>query len=368
MSQQSDVPTAAALIERVTQLGRPAAFQALWDGDTEGWMVCLDAVFASGATHTASSLVVLRFGGDIRLFQGTVPPWPEARVATELGEALATHFGVPFWFPSPVEPDSDCPAWWEQDRAHPCQDCGKLILPRKTPHLPNDICYQCYLQREARAELRRDDPVDADVTVLLGASGEEHQIGYASIPSELRIARFALENLDPTGAAPLPRELVLDGDQLRRFEKHLQVEVQTLLARFDHRPASDLPLEGLKHRHKVTFEGRELELELDSTFNDLDRELYIAIEDLETARRAIRDGLRYWLVFGHSMTARGGRVLRLLRQLDGVSTIAALVERCRGDLDTSEVRTVLARLAELGHLVVEGDSARLTPSGWHVGG
>jgi hypothetical protein len=47
--------------------------------------------------------------------------------------------------------------------------------------------------------------------------------------------------------------------------------------------------------------------------------------------------------------------------------MAALVECCGGELDASEVRTVLARLAELEHLVVEGDAARLTPTGWHVG-
>jgi hypothetical protein len=153
MSQQ-DIPTAEVLIERVTQLGRPTAFQALWDGDTEGWMVRLDAVFKSDATHTGSLLATLRFGGDIRVFQGAVPPWPEARVATELGEALARHFGVPFWFPSPAEPDDDCPAWWERDRARPCKDCGKLILPRKTPYPPDDICYRCWTK--AGSPLRRD--------------------------------------------------------------------------------------------------------------------------------------------------------------------------------------------------------------------
>jgi hypothetical protein len=37
-------------------------------------------------------------GGDVRLLQGTVPPWPEEVAAEELGQELATALGVPFVF------------------------------------------------------------------------------------------------------------------------------------------------------------------------------------------------------------------------------------------------------------------------------
>ena len=365
MSHESDVPTAEALLERTMQLGQPAAFQALWDGDSGGWMVCLQAVFASGATYTASNLATLRFGGNERLFAGTVPPWPEARVANEIGETLARHFGVPFWFPSPAEPEDDCPAWWERDRAHPCEDCGKPLLPHGSPYLPEEVCYNCHLAREARAELRHDEPADGWVTVLLGPPGEECVIQSASTPSDLRIARLALAL---AGATEPPAELRLEGDQLRRLEEPLHVEVQTLLARFDGRAARErgTSATGFEQHRVVTFEGRQLELELH--FDDLAQDLNNAIGDLETARRAISEGLHYWLVFNRGMTARGDHVLRLLRQVDGVSTIAALAERCRDSLDAGEVRAALVRLAELGHVVVEGDAARLMPTGWHVGG
>jgi len=365
MSHESDVPTAQALIERTMQLGQPAAFQALWDGDSGGWMVCLQAVFASDATYTASNLATLRFGGNERLFEGTVPPWPEARVANEIGEALARHFGVPFWFPSPNEPETDCPAWWEQQRAHRCEDCGKPLLPHGSPYLPEEVCYNCHLAREARARLRRDEPADDWVTVLLGPPGEERVIQYASTPFDLRIVRLALALAATTEP---PAELRLEGDQLRRLEEPLQVEVQTLLARFDGRAACERRTHatGLEKHCKVTFEGRELELEL--RFDDLAQDLDDAIGDLETARRAIREGLHYWVVFNRGMTARGDHVLRLLRQVDGASTIAALAERCRDTLDAGEVRATLVRLVELGHVVAEGDAARLMPTGWYVGG
>lgn len=56
---------------------------------------------------------MLRHGGDIRLFNGHVPPWTEAQQATEQGQAVAQHVGVPFHFTSPTTPDVHLPRWWD---------------------------------------------------------------------------------------------------------------------------------------------------------------------------------------------------------------------------------------------------------------
>lgn len=55
----------------------------------------------------------MRDGGDIRLFNGQVPPWPETQRATEQGQALAQQIGVPLHFTSPGMPDIDLPRWWD---------------------------------------------------------------------------------------------------------------------------------------------------------------------------------------------------------------------------------------------------------------
>lgn len=365
MSEAPNIPTAAVLIEQVKASQRsPEAFQALWDGDSDGWGVDLEVVFRSKGRYQRSHLVFLRFGGDVRLFHGAVPPWPEAKVAAELGTALAEHFGVPFWFPSPTEPDDDCPSWWEQDRAHHCEDCDKLILPRNSPHLPQEVCFSCHLRREERAKLRGDEPASATgVTVLFGNGEDDEQLGYATQAVDLMVARFALQTLRRADEAYTTGQLVLAGDDVQRYEAYLRTESQTLLDSWELRSAQDTPMLSAVHR-KVMFEGRELDLEI--RFDDDARKLYEAISELETARRAIRDGLRYWLVFRKGMTARTDRVIRLLRQLEGDATIAALVKHCDGELDESEMRDAVSRLTELGHVVVERDSVRLTPKGRHV--
>ncbi|MFL6073324.1 MAG: hypothetical protein ACJ73S_08020 [Mycobacteriales bacterium] len=100
----------ASLAARVAAMPRPAvAIEASWDGDSQGWFVVLTAIAGEPADDTW--LTILRDGGDLRLFSGQVPPWPEAREAAALGGALADRFGIPFHFGSPEEPDLDAPRW-----------------------------------------------------------------------------------------------------------------------------------------------------------------------------------------------------------------------------------------------------------------
>ncbi|MBK6010113.1 hypothetical protein [Streptomyces sp. MBT53] len=100
----------AALTEQVEALpGRTVAIEAMWDGDSDGW--CVDLMAHTDAPVAEHRLAVIRHGGDLRLFNGTVPPWPEAREAQTVGRALAERFGVPFHFAGPDEPEIDAPRW-----------------------------------------------------------------------------------------------------------------------------------------------------------------------------------------------------------------------------------------------------------------
>ncbi|MGP4095518.1 hypothetical protein [Nonomuraea sp. KM90] len=87
--------------------GRLEAIEAVWDGDSFGWMIELLAVTAG--PRAEHRLAQVRHGGDLRVFNGQVPPWPEAEEAGAAGRALAKRFGVPFRFASPAEPDDTAP-------------------------------------------------------------------------------------------------------------------------------------------------------------------------------------------------------------------------------------------------------------------
>ncbi len=66
------------------------------------------------STPVERFLVKVSMGGDIRLLNGQVPPWPEAMHATLIGTQLAEHFGAEFYFPSPDKTDDTCPTWLER--------------------------------------------------------------------------------------------------------------------------------------------------------------------------------------------------------------------------------------------------------------
>jgi hypothetical protein len=126
---------------------RPEAIQALWDGDTTGWMVWIDAVYKAPTYRTENIAVLRDDGGDLRLFTGSVPPWPEAQVASAAGALIEAELKIPFYFPSPTEPEDDCPSWAERHLGRTCKTCEKLLLQDSS--LPwVGYCYQCHLKRE----------------------------------------------------------------------------------------------------------------------------------------------------------------------------------------------------------------------------
>jgi hypothetical protein len=107
-------PDIADLRSKIAALGAPPlAIEAIWDGDSRGWLVLLLAI----ARSEAGELTELQLGqfrdptGDMRIFNGQVPPWPEAERATSVGQALAEELHVPFHFASPDAPGTDGPRW-----------------------------------------------------------------------------------------------------------------------------------------------------------------------------------------------------------------------------------------------------------------
>lgn len=129
---------------------KPVAIQALWDGDSSGWFIRLSAITEDGLRHTLGAVSGL---GDIGLFKGLVPPWPESVEAQKVGGKLADKFGAAFYFPSPDHPEDECPDWRDRENGYPCCRCGILLL--QLPDCPwHGICYFCHLaevreQREA---------------------------------------------------------------------------------------------------------------------------------------------------------------------------------------------------------------------------
>jgi hypothetical protein len=132
--------------------GKIVAIEALWDGDTTGWFVYLSAILTQPSEqhpdYTRLGLCCLREGGDIRLFNGQVPPWPEALTAADIGKALADEHSAAFYFPSPHVPDDACAGWWDRNTSHKCPDCGVALMASFRPTLWDGSCRACQDKRK----------------------------------------------------------------------------------------------------------------------------------------------------------------------------------------------------------------------------
>ncbi|MEE6262351.1 hypothetical protein [Plantactinospora sonchi] len=113
--QELDVSNVLAATKAITD--SVVAVEAVWDGDTQGWMVDLVAIVDRAGRHHERfdevRLASIRHGGDLRLFNGQVPPWPEAVEAQRIGGNVAARLGVQFHFTSPESPDTDLARWWD---------------------------------------------------------------------------------------------------------------------------------------------------------------------------------------------------------------------------------------------------------------
>ncbi|GAA3370086.1 hypothetical protein GCM10020367_15320 [Streptomyces sannanensis] len=90
------------LAARVGGLPRPpVAFEAVWDGDTQGWIVDLLAILADPWEEVPLA---------------SIRGLEQSDEATATGRELAARFRVPFHFASPGEPDDRAPRWWDGRR------------------------------------------------------------------------------------------------------------------------------------------------------------------------------------------------------------------------------------------------------------
>ncbi len=134
-------PDFNAIIERCSK-HTPVAIQAIWDGDSAGWILDLEAVINSPKGFASIRIGSRRgAGGDFRFFRG-MKVMPEIAKANELGEKIAAHFSIPFYFPAPLRPEIDQPNWWQQDEGEICADCETAFL-KSAEVLEHNRCGHC---------------------------------------------------------------------------------------------------------------------------------------------------------------------------------------------------------------------------------
>lgn len=345
--------------------GKPVVLEALWDGDTQGWYLCL-SIYCKNENDSSGLLFEqglghVTFGGDIRLFTGEVPAWPEAALAKEIGKKAEEQYGLTFYFPSPNEPDDDCPSWNRRHLAIHCEDCNKLIIPTTSPYLPKEICYNCHLTREQNARLKNAQPCDDGVNMVLYKDGIIERQGYATYFKSFPIYPFVKDDIPEIRTPNAISIFTIAGKKIEELKEKLKRKLEQSLLLYEKPVVKESERKFMLIQKKIF---RNVEYEFAIRSNQLHMELYNLIPAFETAEKALAEGWEYRIYFKSGFTYRDDSLLRFVNYpKKGKATRAAINERYAKILNEQEISETIHKLIEWGCLEMSGDEVTVTQLG-----
>jgi hypothetical protein len=355
---------------RIAELrGRHVAIEALWDGDTQGWWLGVAVVtkkswWRAGPWTTsgfyARSIGTLRYGGDIRLFKGIVPPWPEAIVAQRAGEKVARLLGLEFYFPSPNRPDDDCPHWWERERATTCRTCGKPLTVGRGPHVPADQCTPCFIDEREKNALIADAPGRGrSIACIVEASGIRGSALLFDLDHSHAAFRgwlaAALRNRQPPIELSQRIETALTPEEARAIQTSCEQQIDERLRAYE--PTGRRLPAGFSSRRSFSWRGVEHSIE--THFNPVGEEIGQLLGVHNLLGEAVAGGVLH--LFGNGgVTERDASILATLRR--GPRTRSEL-QAAYPFLPPDAVERTLSKLEQRGFVARDGEALRLLLKG-----
>jgi hypothetical protein len=353
-------------VEKIDAIeGKPTVVEAQWDGDTQGWFLCMFVTVEKGIlkkTVASHYLGTISLGNDIRLFQGIVPPYPEAKVAQEIGEKLKEKYGLEFFFPSPDKPDDDCPRWSQRHLAINCEDCNKLIIPTDSPYLPKEVCFNCHLVRERNQRIIDEEPHDDGVNMYLHKNGEFKRLGYCSNFESFKIAPFIKDKVEAIHEKVSIEIVTISQPEIEKLIQDLEIEIDKQLLEYE-KPEIDKRISRFVTIQKVSYKGKEFELA--DRFNSHHENLRGLIVSFDIAKKAFAENLEYKIYFKKGITYRDDSVLRFINY-SGKVQLEQVYEKFNGIISSKEVDGTLNKLVKIDCLKLKYDEVEVTEIGKNI--
>lgn len=346
--------------------GKPTVLEALWDGDTQGWFLCLylytETRLFFNKRIKRHSIGHITLGGDIRVFSGGQRT--EALLAKEFGEKAVQQYHLEFYFPSDKEPDDDCPQWNERHLAIKCADCSKLIIPTDSPYLPKDICNNCHLKREQTERVKQEKPCDDGVTMYLSKNDEYENIGYCTDFKDFTIAPFINDKVQMQLTEKPISEVILENTDIIELHEQLEKVLNEKLVNY-RKPETDSQMDRFVQTRNVEYNG--IEYELAQRFNVEHREISRLISSIKTAQKAISENYCYKIYFKKGLSYRDDSILRLINYgCKGSTDIQTINQHYKNTLTESEVLLTLKKLEQIDCLTLDDDEVSITRTGKNI--
>ncbi|WP_074405966.1 hypothetical protein [Aquimarina megaterium] len=357
-------------VTKIEQIkGTPIAVEAQWDGDTQGWFLMMFVIVKTKNRIWKPSQVEtfhlgnLSLGGDLRVFNGTVPPYPEATLANEIGEKLSQKYNLEFFFPSPINPDDDCPRWIEKDKAINCADCDKLIIPTDSPYLPKDICYNCHLTREQNERVKTKKPHDDGVNLFLSKGNQVKNLGYASKFESFPISEF-IDYQKTNGLSKGVQVVVIENKKMKSIADNLENSIEKELLNYEMPELDETKLK-FSAIKKVVFKNQEYDLM--QRFNSHHEKISRLIHSFNQTVSAIEDNYEYHIYFKNGFTYRDDSFLRFVNFVkEGSAKTDDVVSNYNGILTESQVLETIEELNRVRCLELSNDTVSITQLGKNI--
>ncbi|MBT9394933.1 hypothetical protein KLP40_17340 [Hymenobacter sp. NST-14] len=344
--------------------GKPTVLEALWDGDTQGWYLCLSVYVKRGIWPLQRTerhpLGTVTLGNDLRLFSGQVPPWPEAEFVKTFVEQTHGTYGLTLYLPS-EEPDLDCPRWTEREHAITCADCGKLILPSDSPYVPKDICHTCQLRREQKARIQQDEPQHDGVYLYVYKDNVYRSVGYVSDFDNFDVAPYIDSALLPGLSQDTVPIVTLEPEALVEIQARLTESLEEKLAAYE-------PPENTRRKPRfATIIYAGVPYELDRQRHNQHYDIWKLFHSWEWVQRALADDASYKFFFKRGFTYRDDSMLRFLKYpTPSPKTVEQIIQHYDGSLTEQEIRGTLAKLEALHCLTIAGKDVTITQTGRNI--
>jgi hypothetical protein len=342
--------------------GKPVVLEALWDGDTTGWFLCLflytetKSLFST-RTHR-HSLGHITLGSDMRVFSGGT--WTEAHLVKELAEQAIQKYQLTFYFPS-EEPDNDCPKWTDRHLAIHCADCQKLIIPNGSQYLPQDVYYSCHLERKHNERILQEKPYDEGVNMYLSKNNTYERLGYCTNFKDFTIAPFIKDKVQKQLENKAINIITLERPDIVVLLEDLEQALDQKLRDYQ-KPVIKERSKHLLGTYKVTYNG--IEYELAERFNDEHQQIAHLIGSVEEARKALADDYLYSIYFKKGITYRDDSILRFVRHIsNGTVSIQSINEHYKKVLTAPDILKTIEKLENIGCLEINQDVVNITPIG-----
>ncbi|NIG53901.1 hypothetical protein [Chitinophaga sp. Cy-1792] len=357
-------------VNEIKQNGNlPIVLEALWDGDTNGWYLYL-RLYAERKTFLNKKLEhydlgVVSLGNDARLFTGEEPAWPEATLAKALGKHANEKYGITFYFPSPDEPDDDCPSWTQRHLAINCADCNKLIIPTTSPYLSKDACYNCHLRRESNDKLRKAAPCNEGFHLYISDGNNEERNAYSTNFEGLSLAPYIQHLVDIKNPSDVINIIIIPTAGLPEIIGKLEESLEHHLSNFSEAPEQKLSGYA-RHVTIANYKGKSYRL-LNHPMYRPHYEISDLIDTLEELNQTYASNKHFKVIFKNGINSRDDSILRFIYYVSkGSATISDIEKRYTGVLSTEEITSTLHKLQSLQCVEIIDNTVSILQKGRYI--